>query len=146
MIFKKPKNALEGHGKPVPRASEIAHEASVACGKCKKILTSDELESEMYVCPYCRYHFKINARQRIHMVADTDTFILKKDLPKALYGSPIYRTIVDNKVVFASSTSTTATSAVVYISTENTFIELTGLPEDFYGKGTQHLDDIFSLL
>jgi len=81
MIFKKPGNALEGHGKFMPSAGEIAHEDGIVCPKCKKTLLSDELEKELRVCPYCRYHFKINARQRIQMIADNDTFIeADKDL------------------------------------------------------------------
>jgi len=74
MIFKKPKNTLEGHGNPAPDISEIAQEPSIACIKCKKALPPDELNNEMHVCPYCRYHFKINARQRICMIADPCTF------------------------------------------------------------------------
>jgi len=75
MIFKKPKNTLEGHGKPMPGTGEVVDELSITCEKCKKTLTSDELAREMNVCLYCRYHFKMNARQRIHNIADADTFI-----------------------------------------------------------------------
>ena len=71
MRFKKPKNALEGHGKPT--VSEVVHEPSITCVKCKKELTQDELR--LSVCPYCRHHFRMNARQRIHLIADADTFV-----------------------------------------------------------------------
>jgi len=74
MRFKKPKNALEGHGRVAPGVSEIVEDSTIPCLSCKKELTSDELENEKYVCPYCRHHFKMNARQRIHMLADTNTF------------------------------------------------------------------------
>jgi len=75
MRFRKPKNALEGQGKPASDINEIAEESTIPCIRCKKTLTSDELENEKYVCPYCRHHFKMNARQRIHMLADTGTFV-----------------------------------------------------------------------
>jgi len=75
MRFKKPKNALEGHGRTAPGVSEVVEDSIIPCAKCKKALTTDELESEKFVCPYCRHHFKMNARQRIHMLADTGTFI-----------------------------------------------------------------------
>ena len=75
MRFKKPKNALEGHGRTAPGVSDIVEESSVNCVKCKKTLRSDELESAMLVCLYCRYHFKMNARQRIHLIADAGTFV-----------------------------------------------------------------------
>ena len=74
MRFRKPKNTLEGQGKPASDINEIAEESTIPCVRCKKSLTSDELENEKYVCPYCRHHFKMNARQRIHMLADTGTF------------------------------------------------------------------------
>ena len=76
MRFNRPKNTLEGQGKPSPLdISEIAQEMSVACVSCKKPLTTDELESSLHVCPYCRHHYRINARQRIHIIADPQTFI-----------------------------------------------------------------------
>ena len=75
MIFERPKNALEGHGKPAPDTSTALQEAPMVCADCKKGLTSDELIGGLHVCPYCGRHFKINARQRIHLVTDADTFI-----------------------------------------------------------------------
>jgi len=81
MRFKKPKNALEGHGRTAPGVSEIVEDTTIPCLKCKKELTTDELENEKFVCPYCRHHFKMNARQRIHMIADSGTFVeFDKDL------------------------------------------------------------------
>jgi len=74
MRFRKPKNALEGHGRTAPGVSEIVEDSTIPCVKCKKTLITDELENEKNVCPYCRHHFKMNARQRIHMIADTGTF------------------------------------------------------------------------
>ena len=76
MIFKKPKNTIEG--KTVYSTPDIAEnigDASSVCVKCKKVLYIDELESEAFVCPYCKHHFKINARQRIHLIADAGTFV-----------------------------------------------------------------------
>ncbi|MDR2569251.1 MAG: acetyl-CoA carboxylase carboxyl transferase subunit beta, partial [Oscillospiraceae bacterium] len=75
MRFKKPKNVLEGHGRHASGVSDIVEESTIACLKCKKSLTSDELESEWFVCPYCRFHFKMNARQRIFMIADAGSFV-----------------------------------------------------------------------
>ena len=74
MIFRKPKNTLEGHGKLAPGVSDIVEEPTVLCVKCKKPVIADELEIALFVCPYCRHHFKMNARQRIHMISDSGTF------------------------------------------------------------------------
>jgi len=75
MIFRKPKNVLEGHGRTAPGVSEIVEESTFPCAKCKKTLSLDELGNEKNVCPYCRHHFKMNARQKIYMLADTGTFV-----------------------------------------------------------------------
>jgi len=74
MRFSKPKNTLEGYGRSAPGVSDIVEESTIACEKCKKPLILDELENALFVCPYCRHHFKMNARQRIHMLADPGTF------------------------------------------------------------------------
>lgn len=75
MIFKKPKNILEGHTKLESVVSnEMPDELSVACPRCKKKLAMSELADLMNVCPYCRQHFRINARQRLHWICDEGTF------------------------------------------------------------------------
>lgn len=75
MIFKKPTNALEGNTKLEKSAlKETMEELSSACPRCKKNITSSELFDTLNVCPHCRHHFRINARQRISMICDDDTF------------------------------------------------------------------------
>jgi len=110
MRFKKPKNALEGQGRNAPGTSEIVEDSTVPCAKCKKELTSDELENEKFVCPYCRHHFKMNARQRIHMLADAGTFTeFDNELtPSNILGFPEY----DEKLV-ASRLQSSETDSVV---------------------------------
>lgn len=73
MIFQKPKNALEGHTK-LEKVADLTQELTATCPKCKKTLRSCELDDALHVCPYCRYHFRVNARQRVHMICDADTF------------------------------------------------------------------------
>ncbi|MCL1835696.1 MAG: acetyl-CoA carboxylase, carboxyltransferase subunit beta [Oscillospiraceae bacterium] len=92
MRFVKPKNALEGLSKQPPALNEAMEEAIVTCDKCKKTLAADEQENELYVCPYCRRHFRINARQRIDMISDAETFIeFDEDLaPVNILGFPGY--------------------------------------------------------
>jgi len=76
MRFRKPKNTLEGYAKPLDTDTiELIQEPLVTCPKCKKTLSADELDLEQRVCPYCRHHFKVNARQRLHIVADPDSFV-----------------------------------------------------------------------
>jgi len=110
MIFKKPKNALEGHGRTAPGVSEIVEDSTIPCVKCKKALTTDELEAEKFVCPYCRHHFKMNARQRIHMLADPGTFTeFDNELtPKNILGFPEY----DEKLEIARLQSSETDSVI----------------------------------
>ena len=75
MIFKRPTNPLEGHTK-LDKAilKESIEELSSTCPRCKKNVLSGELAETLNVCPYCRYHFRMNARQRLDMICDSDTF------------------------------------------------------------------------
>lgn len=109
MRFIKPTNTLEGQGTPVPDVSVLS-EPSVPCIKCKKTLAPDELESELQVCPYCRYHFKVNARQRIYMITDTDTFVEADQelIPRNIIGFPGY----DKKLEAAQLQSAEADSVI----------------------------------
>jgi len=78
MIFKKPKNTLEGHGVFFIKnydAKSFDDELSVECSKCKKKISSSELTDTHYVCPYCRYHFLINVRRRLDFLCEKDSFV-----------------------------------------------------------------------
>jgi len=75
MIFKKPKNSLEGNTKTEKHAAVNSFDDfSVTCPRCKKALLSGDLIDTLNVCPYCSNHFRMNARQRIDMICDKDTF------------------------------------------------------------------------
>jgi acetyl-CoA carboxylase carboxyl transferase subunit beta len=40
------------------------------CPQCSKPIWNADLEANLQVCPYCSNHFKIGARERIHMLLD----------------------------------------------------------------------------
>ena len=44
------------------------------CVHCESQITKKELEENMMVCPMCEYHFRINARERIHQLFDEGSF------------------------------------------------------------------------
>jgi len=46
----------------------------VKCEKCNDYIYSDDLKDNFFVCPRCQYHFRINARQRLDIICDSDTF------------------------------------------------------------------------
>jgi acetyl-CoA carboxylase carboxyl transferase beta subunit len=73
--FKKPRNELEfilKNGKK--RTPSIPDEMFTYCPSCKKTMITDELSDNANVCSKCGYHFYINARMRLHLIADKDSF------------------------------------------------------------------------
>ena len=44
------------------------------CVNCSEILQTSKLEENRYVCPYCDYHFRITAADRISMIFDGKSF------------------------------------------------------------------------
>jgi acetyl-CoA carboxylase carboxyl transferase subunit beta len=59
-----------GIGKKTPKDEDLW----VNCKKCKEQIYIAELEDNLKVCPKCEYHFRIDARQRIHLLIDHETF------------------------------------------------------------------------
>ena len=44
------------------------------CDKCGGMIYQDDLEGHNYVCPNCNHNFRLNAKQRIRMFFDKQTF------------------------------------------------------------------------
>lgn len=44
------------------------------CEKCNGLIYYEDLENSKYVCTSCGHHFRINAKKRIEMIFDKDTF------------------------------------------------------------------------
>lgn len=74
-LFKKPKNTLEWYDKHTKNSlPDIPDEMCVSCPECKAILLTGELNDRYNVCPKCGHNFRLNARQRIGMIADENSF------------------------------------------------------------------------
>ena len=54
---------------------DIPDDLWLKCPKCNATLVRDDVEKENMVCTKCGYHFRISAKERIDMIADTNTFI-----------------------------------------------------------------------
>ncbi len=72
--FVKPKNELES----VPDAKQnvpfIPEEMWMKCPKCNTLLLTTDLEENLNVCTHCGHHFRMESKQRLALLADTDTF------------------------------------------------------------------------
>lgn len=74
-IFKKPNNPLENYDKHIKTGKPyVPDEMCIACPSCKAMLLTSEISENFHVCPKCGHHFRLNARQRINMIADENSF------------------------------------------------------------------------
>ena len=73
-LFKKPNNPLENYDKSKTYSPDVPSEMCIPCPACKAILFNSELTENSHVCPKCGFHFRINPRQRLHLIADEGTF------------------------------------------------------------------------
>ena len=71
--FLKPKNQLEEGGRTKAPVQGDAGESEKNCPNCHKDIPLSRLWANDLVCP-CGHHFRMKARQRIHMIADKDSF------------------------------------------------------------------------
>lgn len=75
-LFRRPSNELENYNKFYKTVlPDVPNEMCVLCPVCKQTLFTGVLHENCNVCPKCGYHFRINARQRIHIVTDENTFV-----------------------------------------------------------------------
>ncbi len=73
--FEKRKEAqIERRAKEIKGVENDAPELWTKCVHCETQLLKTDLEENMMVCPHCDYHYKINARKRIHQLVDEDSF------------------------------------------------------------------------
>lgn len=71
--FLKPRNQLEEGGRMAAPVQRDEGEPEKNCPNCHRDIPLSRLWADHLVCP-CGYHFRMKARQRIHMIADKDTF------------------------------------------------------------------------
>jgi len=73
-LFRKPKNELEYQGEDKPAHPFVPDDLYVSCPECRKTVLKAEVEENCFVCPKCRYHFKLQARRRIQLLVDEHSF------------------------------------------------------------------------
>ena len=94
--FMKPKNTLEEGGRTTAPVQQDAGEPEQVCPNCHKSIPVSRLWSGPLVCP-CGYHFRMNARQRIAMIADKGSFreLFSKIVSENPLGFPGYTEKLD---------------------------------------------------
>ncbi len=67
--FKRDKKSID---QPVPPEERRVRTEGlwVKCESCRAIVFRKDLETNLYVCPKCQFHFKVNAKQRLEMLLD----------------------------------------------------------------------------
>ena len=73
-LFRKPKITLEDAMNPNADAPSAPDKMYVSCPGCKAMLLASDLEASAYVCPRCGHHMRMNARKRIRLICDADSF------------------------------------------------------------------------
>jgi len=46
----------------------------VKCCACHDMIHANELESHLFCCPKCGYHYRLSAQQRVLLLADENSF------------------------------------------------------------------------
>ena len=72
--FRKPKNELETQTNEQQNVPFVPEEMWVKCPKCNTMLLTTDMEENLRICTKCGHHFRMSAKQRIRMFADTETF------------------------------------------------------------------------
>ena len=65
--------SIEHKNVPEPEGGRQSHPNT--CRACGSHYRNDELESQLWVCPHCNYHFPVRARVRIAQLADEGSFV-----------------------------------------------------------------------
>lgn len=56
------------------RGGDSSFGGAQSCPTCKQLLSPEELEANLRVCPQCGNHFRVGARERIAQLADNGTW------------------------------------------------------------------------
>lgn len=73
--FVKPRNELESHTEEQLNVPFVPEEMWVKCPKCNTMLLTTDMEENFRICTKCGHHFRMNAEQRIKLLADRASFI-----------------------------------------------------------------------
>ena len=104
------------------------------CDKCSAMIYQDDLENHKYVCPNCNHHFRINAKQRIRMFLDKQSF-------NELWGdfkttNPLDFKGYDEKIKKSSMKTSSSEAIVTGIGEINGLKVACGIMDSFFMMGS----------
>ena len=73
-FLNRPKNELEAGGRKSAPIQADENEPVKSCPSCRKSIPLSQLWGNYHCCPFCGHHFRMNSRQRISFIADSDSF------------------------------------------------------------------------
>ncbi|MEX0057800.1 acetyl-CoA carboxylase, carboxyltransferase subunit beta [Clostridium butyricum] len=104
------------------------------CDKCNGIIYQDDLENYKYVCPNCNHHFRLNAKQRIRMFFDKESFTeMWKDLKTT---NPLDFEGYDEKINKSSFKTNSSEGVVTGIGQINGLKVACGIMDSFFMMGS----------
>ena len=65
------------------------------CPKCDRFLVKEELFNNLNVCPYCNNHMRLNAKERLNQIMDSDYQIIFDNLEEKYTDFPDYKEKLD---------------------------------------------------
>jgi acetyl-CoA carboxylase carboxyl transferase subunit beta len=75
--FTKTRKPIAAQGE---KPSRVPEGLMVKCPGCSQIIYNKELATNLYVCPKCAHHFRVNATDRLRMLFDGDWIEHDRDL------------------------------------------------------------------
>lgn len=104
------------------------------CDKCNGIIYQDDLENYKHVCPNCNHHFRLNAKQRIRMFFDKESFTeMWKDLKTT---NPLDFEGYDEKINKSSFKTNSSEAVVTGIGQINGLKVACGIMDSFFMMGS----------
>lgn len=104
------------------------------CDKCSEMIYQDDLENHKYVCPNCNHHFRLNAKQRIRMFFDKNTFEeMWSDFKTT---NPLDFDGYDEKVKKSSEKTSSSEAVVTGIGQLNGLKVACGIMDSFFMMGS----------
>jgi len=67
-----------------PLSKKKPHQLWTKCPACQSMIYNVDLEANMYVCPECDYHFRLDAKTRIKLLLMKKVLKRQKNLLRAV--------------------------------------------------------------